>query len=477
VTYDAYDASNNTIPGGAATLSAAQKVPFGIEAGRANAIAVTLEGVPSTVALVPDAGSALTGNQSSGLVFPKCNGNTQAVHVYGVDADGNFILGKGAPDVSLTSGDVAQLTVAQPPPLDPNTFVLTPPSPPGYPHGNHTTVLTATVTPGSASGASAATVHVNVKYTGDICGIYDVFEVPTANAQVRGITAGPDGALWFTEFTGNKIGRIPTNVGASTDIREFSIPTANSGAIAIVAGSDGNLWFVEPGGPKVARISPGATSGSQIVEFSVPSGGEPVGIAAGSDGDLWFTECVGDRIGRIAPSATSGSDIREYSTPSAHSFPLGIVSRPSSLIFGNMWFTEAGTGSIASISTRAFPPPVITEFSEGMKFPAGIAVGPDGDLWVADEVGNAVHRITLGSADSPFGLPTAMSNPSSIIRGPDNALWFTESGAAKIGRITTGGTLMEYTIAPSSNPDTIATGSDGALWFTESGANVIGRLR
>jgi virginiamycin B lyase len=32
--------------------------------------------------------------------------------------------------------------------------------------------------------------------------------VPTANAGLQDIVAGPDGNLWFTEGGGNKIGRI-----------------------------------------------------------------------------------------------------------------------------------------------------------------------------------------------------------------------------------------------------------------------------
>lgn len=34
------------------------------------------------------------------------------------------------------------------------------------------------------------------------------FPVPTVNGTPDGITAGPDGNLWFTEGIGNKIGRI-----------------------------------------------------------------------------------------------------------------------------------------------------------------------------------------------------------------------------------------------------------------------------
>jgi virginiamycin B lyase len=33
------------------------------------------------------------------------------------------------------------------------------------------------------------------------------FSIPTARSNPIGITSGPDGALWFTEFFANKIGR------------------------------------------------------------------------------------------------------------------------------------------------------------------------------------------------------------------------------------------------------------------------------
>jgi hypothetical protein len=49
----------------------------------------------------------------------------------------------------------------------------------------------------------------------------------------RAIVAGPDGALWFTEFT--KIGRITTS-GAITEFYAYS-------ALDIAVGSDGALWF------------------------------------------------------------------------------------------------------------------------------------------------------------------------------------------------------------------------------------------
>ena len=75
------------------------------------------------------------------------------------------------------------------------------------------------------------------------------YPVPTANSKPEDITAGPDGALWFTEDYGNKIGRI-TTAGVIT---EYPVPTANSYPEGIVAGPDGALWFTEYYGNRIGE--------------------------------------------------------------------------------------------------------------------------------------------------------------------------------------------------------------------------------
>src|SRR2546422_5135192 len=67
------------------------------------------------------------------------------------------------------------------------------------------------------------------------------FEVPTSASDPVGITAGPDGALWFAERTGNKIGRVTT----SGSFSEFAVPTSSSQPFGITGGPDGALWFTE----------------------------------------------------------------------------------------------------------------------------------------------------------------------------------------------------------------------------------------
>ena len=86
------------------------------------------------------------------------------------------------------------------------------------------------------------------------------FPLPTAVSQPAGITVGPDGALWFTEENGHKIGRITT----AGHITEYPIPTVPSAPSEITTGPDGALWFTESAAnpPRSAASRPRACSSS-----------------------------------------------------------------------------------------------------------------------------------------------------------------------------------------------------------------------
>ena len=69
--------------------------------------------------------------------------------------------------------------------------------------------------------------------------------VPHAHARQStrcGITAGPDGNLWFTEESVNQIGTINPD-----DARDHRVSHPRTGRTPgrITAGPDGNLWFTE----------------------------------------------------------------------------------------------------------------------------------------------------------------------------------------------------------------------------------------
>ncbi len=130
------------------------------------------------------------------------------------------------------------------------------------------------------------------------------FQLSNSNSQPFGITAGPDNALWFTEYATNVIGRIPVNATNSASIIEYVTPSINSAPYGITLGKDGNLWFAESGVGQIGRVVPNGTNTNAVfAEFVVPSGLVfPAFLAAGPDGNIWFTEFNGNSVGKVSDS-------------------------------------------------------------------------------------------------------------------------------------------------------------------------------
>ena len=241
------------------------------------------------------------------------------------------------------------------------------------------------------------------------------FAVPTSGSQPFGITTGPDGSLWFTEYAANKFGRFIPPVLET----EFPLTTANSSPQALVAGPDGNFWVTEMGANKIARVTP---QGS-VTEFPLPtSGSEPRNITVGPDGALWFAEYGGSRVGRI----TTTGVISQFNVSGA---TAGIATGPD----GNLWFTELSAGKIG----RLTPGGILTEFNlaSGSQ-PAGITAGPDGNLWFTEFGTNKIGSISTSGVVMDSPIPTASSHPIEITVGPDGNLWFVEYTTNKIGKIS-----------------------------------------
>ncbi|MGZ7023751.1 MAG: virginiamycin B lyase family protein, partial [Ilumatobacteraceae bacterium] len=274
------------------------------------------------------------------------------------------------------------------------------------------------------------------------------------------ITLGPDGAMWFTEEGSNRIGRLTPGGSLS----EFPIPTVQAAPGGIIAGPDGNIWFTESKTAKIARLVP---SSGQITEFPTAVGG--AGIVVGSDGNLWLTASSANKIMVVS---ITGVVLNTFSVPTANAFPHGPTLGPD----GNVYFAEQNGDKIGRITPvgrftewplpKAASKPIVTSF------------GPDGRLYFTENAGNRIGRLdVVAGSIAEFPLPTANAAPLGITAGPDGNLWFAESQANRIGRITTGGAITEYSIPLSgSTPKHIASGSSGNVWFTQGTANAIGAM-
>jgi streptogramin lyase len=252
-----------------------------------------------------------------------------------------------------------------------------------------------------------------------------IVSVPSLSGPAAGVAIS-DGYGWLTEPGANRIARVD-GFGFVT---EFQLPGGMSPE-GITAGPDGNVWFTEKGGKgAIGMITPTGTVTQYTAGLTQNS--QPTAITAGPDGNLWFTETANPgRIGRITPSGA----ITEYTTGlTPNSQPTAITAGSD----GNVWFTEtANPGRIGRIT----PSGAITEYSAGLtsnRQPSGITAGPGGDLWFT-EAGNpgAIGWITPQGLISQMTTPTANSQPDAITEAATGTIWFTEDGNhGQLGSLT-----------------------------------------
>jgi len=196
-----------------------------------------------------------------------------------------------------------------------------------------------------------------------------------------------------------------------------------------------------------------------ITEFP---GSSPTRVVAGPDGAVWFLGLITStfKVGRITPS--QGTQL--YTVPNASGVMTlsGIALGPD----GALWVTETLDNKVGRMTTKGV---VTGQYT--VNLPNLIVTGPDGALWVTESAGNKIARVSTAGAVVEYPVATTILG---ITAGPDGALWFTE-GTSKIARMNTAGTVAaEYSVAGLANE--ITAGPDGALWFTMTTADKIGRI-
>jgi virginiamycin B lyase len=204
--------------------------------------------------------------------------------------------------------------------------------------------------------------------------------------------------------------------------------------------------------------------------------GYPWSIASDGGRGLWVADDVDQDAGESVVAHVDSNGHRTaayfYSTQALPSFS-DLVLGPD----GNVWIADEADEAILKMT----PSGRFTTYGVSTEAPMSFTVGPDGALWVA-EIGykfGAIERVTTGGKLTKF--KRGISNTAELLgitAGPDGALWFTDYNEDRIGRITTGGRVSEFSkgITAGAHPQSIVAGSDGALWFTENGVGGIGRI-
>lgn len=469
ITIALYDQQNGS---GHQLSTASEEVT--IATGAVTNVSVTLNGVPSTAKVLL--------NGSASLNIPQGTPTSIPASVTAYDADNNIIMTPGSysAPVTLSDSDGSGATML-------STTSVTAPGANITLSYNGANVSTATITPGiNGTAQPGGVATLTFASQGPAITLYQISPVTGATPVPSGITAGPDGAIWFSEAYSNKIGRATT---AGTIAAEYSIPLPASinGPIpsvkpaGITVGPDAALWFAESS-PWMGNAIGSVTTTGTFTQYLLPGAtgtgadgtSQPSELATGPDGALWFTWVLGGANNNLVGRMTTTGTVTTYTLPTQNAQPIGIAAGADHAL----WVTENIGNSVARITTNG----TITEYSiptsNGNSFvrygnPNGITTGPDGALWFVEQYGNKIGRITTAGAITEYSIPTNASNPIDIAAGEDGALWFTELSGDKIGQITTGGTITEYSVPTVTGfgPYRITPAPSGAhaLWFTVRG--------
>ena len=293
-----------------------------------------------------------------------------------------------------------------------------------------------------------------------------------------GIAVGPDGSLYIADYSTQRIRRV------------------RRGIITTVAGN-GLRGFSGDGGP--------ATSAKLA---------EPYGVAVAPDGSLYIADRSNNRIRRVDPdgiiTTVAGNGTASFSgdggpaTSATFSFPQGVAVGPD----GSLYIVASSNARIR----RVGPDGIITTVAGGgtaglgdggpatsaQLRPTGVAIGPDGSLYVADSSNDRIRRVgpdgiitTVAgnglrgfSGDGGPATSAQLNNPSyGVAAGPDGSLYIADSANNRIRRVDPDGIITTVagngtasfsgdggpaTSATLAYPAGIAVGADGTLYVTDN---------
>lgn len=450
-TYDGTNGSGNA-------LSTAQALSFTVTAGQNNIVPLGLSGIPTSI--LAFAGTA-----------------TNSVYVVAQDADGNFIVGPGAPTFTATGSGATVATITQPTATAPNTIAFAVASPAPAP-GTETVNVTASYPSGETSACSQAgavctlATPITVTYTGGTAFLanYENDNVigfalpPTSNTQAASVTIpGVNDEPYWGIAVNSSTGEVFSWGYSSPYTLVASSPPYTSSV------SNTSTGLVEPYGYSIASVAPNGdlfipeypTTNGAVGVLAPPYTGavtaitngidDPYGVATDSSNNLYVANGGASTVTVYAPPYTGTP-----TTVATSAAPYGIYISGSNLFVG-----EHGKIDVFALPVNGSSTPSATFTFAGYFYT--LATDPSGNLWAGcyetcagsteGEVNKFNKPFTTGESPSVSLTMPASGFTSYYVTG----IAFDASGNLYVengyGGSEEGG-LLEYsgTITSSSTP-------------------------
>jgi Ca2+-binding RTX toxin-like protein len=222
-----------------------------------------------------------------------------------------------------------------------------------------------------------------VKKAGLIAGIVAALAIGAAPAGAK-----PGDIIVGDSSTGEVI-RVNPETGTKTTISDDPQLASPSDS---VFGRDGTIYVTDYGVHAVFSVDP-KTGATDLVSDD-PLFDTPDGIAMGPDGNLYVTN-VDAPNGLLRVDLPSGATSVASDDPLLGDGPIGVVVPPDGIPI------VADTDLIARVNPTTGAATTISDAGDGLEGGAGLARGPDGTLYFANQGGpmQAVDPITGAASD------------------------------------------------------------------------------
>ena len=318
---------------------------------------------------------------------------------------------------------------------------------------------------------------------------------PALAAQVGnpyGLTIGPDGALYVGEINTHRVRRVDLATGRITTVAGTGEEGySGDGGPATQArlnepyevrfDAAGNLYFVEMQNAVIRKVDRATGTISTVAGTGTPGfsgdGGpatqaqfnQPHSIAFDAAGDLYVADIRNNRIRKIdmktgVISTFSGTG-EQVTSPDGSSVRGASFHEPRTMAFddkGDMYLALRRGNAVYRIDMKALTMHHIAGTGESgyegdggpakqakLSGPKGIAVGPDGGVYIADTESHTIRRIDQSSgvittvlgtgtrADGPDGDPLkcGLARPHGVYVGDDGTFWVGDSENHRVRRL------------------------------------------
>jgi len=298
----------------------------------------------------------------------------------------------------------------------------------------------------------------------------------------RNVALGPDGSLYIVDQQNHSIRRVTPDGIITTVAGTGTSGFSGDGGLAdqarlsfpsdVAFAPDGSLYIADVNNHRIRRVAPGGlistVAGTGISSFSGDGGPAdqanlrlPSGVALGPDGSLYIADHGNQRIRRVAPNGL-------ITTVAGDGGPAGQARLflPNDVAFapdGSLYIADTGNHRIRRITPDGIITTVAGTGTLGytgdggpadqaqLSSPHGVALGPDGSLYISDAFNHSIRRVTPGglistmagtglasfSGDGGPADQAQLHRPRGVALGPDGSLYIADALNHRIRRVET----------------------------------------